>query len=140
MARMDVLVLGRKTFETVLGFGEWPYAEKQVVVLSRTWSAEQIPTALRDKVEIDAGPLPGLVQRLEAQGQHAIYADGGKTVQNFLKAGLLDELIITRIPVLLGSGIPLFGELAHDIQLQHLGTKTYPSGFVQDRYLVIKTA
>ncbi|MGA7748602.1 MAG: dihydrofolate reductase family protein, partial [Gallionella sp.] len=137
MARVDVLVMGRKTYETALGFGEWPYSGKRVVVLSSTLAAGDIPSSLHGKVEIDAGPLPELVQRLEAEGHKGIYVDGGKTIQSFLNAGLIDEIIITRIPILLGSGIPLFDDLAHDIHLQHLGTKNYASGFVQNHYRVI---
>jgi dihydrofolate reductase len=67
--------------------------------------------------------------------QH-LYVDGGVTIQRFLEAGLIQRLIITRIPVLLGSGIPLFGPLPHDVRLEHVATRAYPSGLVQSEYVI----
>lgn len=133
-ASIDVLVMGRKTFETVLGFGEWPYTSKKVVVLSRTLTTEQIPDNNKLEVEIYSGSLANLLAMLEKAGYRHIYADGGQVICGFIREGLLDELILTHIPVLLGRGIPLFSNLPGNIKLNHVSTKTYPNGYVQLRY------
>ncbi len=129
---VDALVMGRKTFELVLTFGEWPYADKRVIVLSS--GSPHIPENLSGKVEATSLSPADLVAQLAAQGIRHVYVDGGKTIQSFLRAGLIDEMIITRIPVLIGDGIPLFGELEHDTHFEHLETQAYKSGFVQSRY------
>jgi dihydrofolate reductase len=66
--------------------------------------------------------------------------DGGITIQRFLRAGLIQRLIITRVPVLIGSGIPLFGAVPRDIPLQHVATRHYPSGLVQSEYRILPHA
>lgn len=129
---VDALVMGRKSFEMVLTFSEWPYADKRVIVLSS--GSPQIPEKLSGKVESSSLPPAKLVAQLAGQGVRHVYVDGGKTIQSFLRAGLIDEIIITSIPVLIGDGIPLFGELAQDIHLQHVETQAYKSGFVQSKY------
>jgi dihydrofolate reductase len=129
---VDALVMGRKTFELVLTFGEWPYADKRVIVLSS--GSPQIPEKLSGKVEATSLSPADLVAQLSAQGVRHVYVDGGKTIQSFLRAGLIDEMILTRIPVLIGDGIPLFGELDADVPWQHIETQAYKSGFVQSRY------
>jgi dihydrofolate reductase len=130
MAVIDTVVLGRKTYETVLGFGFWPYEGKQVEVLSSTLPAEA------DERIIVHRTLDGLVETLNDRGAKRVYADGGQVVQTFLRAGLLNELTITTVPVLIGSGIPLFGELDHDIQLTHNATRTLSGGFTQSDYSI----
>ncbi len=134
MDGIDTLVMGRNTYELVLSFGPWPYAGKRVVVLSNT--LERLADGLPDTVELSAGAPHALIAALEASGARHAYIDGGKTLQGFLNAGLIDELIITRVPVLIGSGIALFGALDNDIPLQHLETRTFDNGFVQSRYAV----
>ena len=132
MATVDALVIGRKTFETVLAFPAWPYGEKRVVVLS---SRPVDLSAVRGGiVEQMAGPPAEIVSKLAAGGAHHLYVDGGITIQQFLRAGLIQRLIITRVPVLIGEGIPLFGPLPRDIRLRHLATKHYSSGLVQTEY------
>ena len=133
MATVDALVIGRRTFEKVLTFDAWPYGEKPVFVLS-TRSLAAAPEAA--VVEHLTGPLATVPSRLEARGIHHAYVDGGITVQGFLRAGLIQRLIITRIPVLLGDGIPLFGPLPHDVALRHVTTRQYASGLVQSEYVV----
>jgi dihydrofolate reductase len=134
MASVDALVIGRKTFETVLGFEEWPYGAKRVVVLS---SRPLDFSAVRGGiVEQMGGPPAEIVSRLAAGGAQHIYVDGGITIQRFLRAGLIDRLVITRVPVLIGDGIPLFGSLPRDLRLRHALTRSYPSGLVQSEYLV----
>lgn len=134
MATVDVLVMGRNTFEQVLGFGEWPYGATRVVVLSR--KGVEIPVELADRVSTSAEEPAQLVARLAAEGARNFYIDGGKTIQAFLVAGLINELTITTIPVLLGEGVPLFGPLESDVDLTHVATNAYPFGFVQSRYRI----
>lgn len=138
IAGIDVLVMGRGTFEKVLSFKEWPY-QMPVVVLSTRLLPEQIPSELQDKVEIHAGPVAELVNDLKQRGVSGVYVDGGQVIQAFLREGWIDELVITRIPILLGEGLPLFGPLEHDVQLKHQQTKVYKeSGFVMSTYLIGK--
>lgn len=136
MASVDTLVMGRKTFQTVLSFGEWPYAGKRVVVLSRTLTRAEIPEQLSAAVEVHAGPVEALVSDLGKTGAKRLYVDGGQAIQSFLKAGRLNRLTVTRVPVLIGSGVPLFGELPEDIQLVHQSTSVFQNGFVQSTYRV----
>jgi dihydrofolate reductase len=133
IATVDALVMGRKTYETVLAFDSWPYGDKPVFVLSTKPLATAPPGVA---VEHMSGPPAEIVSQLAARGVRHIYVDGGITIQRFLQAGLIQRLIITRIPVLLGSGIPLFGPLPHDIVLRHVGTRQYASGLVQSEYVV----
>ena len=133
MATVDALVIGRKTFETVLGFGGWAYGKKPVFVLSSRSIATAPPGAV---VEQMAGAPPDIASQLEARGVKNIYVDGGITIQRFLQAGLIQRLIITRVPVLIGAGVPLFGTLPHDVRLRHIATRHYPSGLVQSEYNV----
>lgn len=132
MASVDVLVMGRKSYEQVLTFGEWPYPGKKVIVLSS--GTPQIPEKLTGSVEVMGGAPESVLAQLLQRGIRHCYIDGGNTIQRFLRAGLIDEMIITQIPVLIGQGLPLFGPLDHDLRLQHLETKAYPNGFVQSRY------
>ncbi|HEY2780158.1 MAG TPA: dihydrofolate reductase family protein [Steroidobacteraceae bacterium] len=133
MQSVDVLVIGRKTYETVLAFDEWPYGEKFVVVLS----TRILPPAPKGaRVEHMSGPPAQIHAQLAARGLRHAYIDGGVTIQEFLRAGLIQTLIVTRVPVLIGSGIPLFGTIARDIPLRHIATRQYASGLVQSEYEV----
>jgi dihydrofolate reductase len=135
MASVDALVMGRKTFETVLTFASWPYGRKPVVVLSSR--PLDLSAARGGIVEQMAGPPAEIVSNLASRGVHHIYVDGGITIQQFLRAGLIQRLIITRVPVLIGDGIPLFGTLPGDILLRHVATQHYPSGLVKTEYHVV---
>ena len=135
IATVDVLVIGRKTFETVLAFSKWPYGNKQVVVLSsRTLDL----SAVRGRVEQLSGSPAEIFSQLAARGFKHVYVDGGITVQGFLRAGLIQRITITRVPVLIGDGIPLFSSLPHDVQLHHITTQTYKSGMVKSEYEVVR--
>jgi dihydrofolate reductase len=134
IASVDAIVMGRNTFEKVLTLGRWPYGEKRVVVLSSR--PADLSAAVGGVVEQMAGTPAEIVQRLAASGARHLYIDGGITIQRFLRAGLIQRLIITRVPVLIGNGIPLFGNLLRDIQLRHVGTRQYPSGLVSSEYQV----
>jgi dihydrofolate reductase len=132
IASVDAIVIGRNTFEKVLTLGPWPYGDKRVVVLSSR--PIDLSAASGGLVEQMAGSPAEIVSRLAASGAHHLYIDGGITIQRFLCAGLIQRLIITRVPVLIGDGIPLFGTLPRDVRLRHVATRNYPSGLVQSEY------
>lgn len=134
IATVDALVIGRKTFDTVLAFPVWPYGDKRVVVLSS--QPLDLSVVRGGVVEQMAGTPAEIVAKLAATGAHHLYVDGGITIQNFLRAGLVDRLTITRVPVLIGEGIPLFGTLPRDQRLRHLATQHYASGLVKSEYEV----
>ena len=134
MATVDHLVMGRHTFEKVLSFGQWPYAKPVVVLTSRPL---KVPEDIASKVEVMSGPPEQILDELAKRGSQHLYIDGGKTIQLFLSAGLIQRVIISRIPVLIGEGIPLFGPLPQDIQLRHKATRTFANGVVQCEYQVV---
>ena len=134
MASVDTLVIGRKTFETVLGLEAWPYGGKRVVLLSSR--PLDLSVVREAKVEQMAGPPAEIVAQLAARGARHVYVDGGVTIQGFLRAGLIQRLVITRVPVLIGEGTPLFGSLPPDVHLRHVATRQYASGLVQSEYEV----
>jgi dihydrofolate reductase len=129
---VDTLVMGRNTCELALTFKNWPYVDKKVVVLSSGYP--NIPDNLSEIVEIMSGLPVEVTHRLSKNGARHIYVDGGKTIQGFMNAGLIEDITITRMPILIGDGIPLFGKLDRDIRFQHIETKTYRNGFVQSKY------
>jgi dihydrofolate reductase len=133
MATVDALVVGRNTFDTVLAFDTWPYGKKPVFVLSSRTLDPVPPEAV---VERMSGDPAEIVSQLAARGIQHIYVDGGVTIQRFLRAGFIQRLVVTRVPVLIGTGIPLFGPVERDIKLTHVGTRPYPSGLVQSEYVV----
>jgi len=129
--RIDAIVIGRGTFEKVLSFPSWPYTKK-VFVLSN--SIKQVPDIIKEKVTIlsmNPGELPGY---LSGKGLTNIYIDGGKVIQGFLKEDLIDELIISKAPILIGSGIPLFGHLDIDLLFKHIKTNVQSNGLVRSYY------
>ncbi len=131
MATVDALLIGRGTYEVVLSLGGWFYGTKPVFVLS----SKPLPTAPKKAVvERMSGEPHEIVKQLEKRGLKHVYVDGGLTVQQFLEAGLIDRLIINRVPVLIGSGIPLFGPLTRDVRVKHIATRTLKGGGVQSEY------
>ena len=133
MATVDALVIGRNTFETVLKFETWPYGEKPVFVLSTRTLAPTPPGAV---VERMSGDPVEILSSLDARGFRHAYVDGGITIQRFLRAGVVQRLVVTRVPVIIGAGIPLFGAVERDIVLRHVGTRQYAGGLVQSEYEV----
>ena len=130
---IDALVMGRNTFEMVLSFDvDWPYS-KPVFVLTNTLT--QVPEGFEGKVFIVNGELLNIVKNLNQLGYHNLYIDGGKTIQSFLAQDLIDELILTRIPILLGGGFPLFGALPEPLGFKLLATKKYIDTVVQNHYI-----
>jgi dihydrofolate reductase len=135
LSSVDVLIVGRKTFEQVLSFNEWPYGATPVVVMSR--SLEKTPVNAPSTVSLSAEPPRQLLSRLSAAGYQHAYVDGGLTIQSFLAENLIDETTITVLPILLGSGIPLFGETQRDIHLKLVASKAYDFGFIQNKYCMV---
>ncbi len=134
MANIDTIVMGRGTYEKVLTFGAWPYGTMPVVVL--TSNAAALGPLPAPTVTAMGGAPAEVVAALHERGATHLYVDGGITIQRFLAAGLIQRVIITRVPVLLGRGIPLFGPMERDMRLQHVRTHAYPSGLVQSEYTV----
>lgn len=128
---VDVLVMGRNSYETVAKFDPWPYQGKRVVVLSSTL------TSVCEQAELFSGNAINLVEKLHAEGIKHIYVDGGVTISNFLNAGLVDQMIISIIPVVLGSGIPLFSKINKDQWCRLMSSKAYSNGLVQLQYEVV---
>ena len=134
MSTINAVVMGRNTFEKVLSFGGWHY-DKKVFVLSS--HRIEIPSELSEKVEALHQPPRELIRELEQRGNRKIYLDGGVTIQRFLSEGLVHEMTITTIPILIGEGLPLFGQTEKDIQLQLIEAKSFPNGLVQKKYNVL---
>jgi dihydrofolate reductase len=131
IANIDAIVLGRRTFDVVLAFGGWHFT-KPVFVLSTTLKTLNLPP--HAVCELISGEPANVAADLEQRGFKHLYIDGGIAIQNFLRAGLITRMTITRIPILLGSGIPLFGSLPSDVRLRHINTRTYTTGMVQSTY------
>ena len=129
---VDVVVIGRRTFEVVRNLGHLDlYGNKPFVVLS---SKPLDLSSMNVRVERISGTPQEVAARLESRGFQHGYVDGGITIQRFLAAGLIHRLVITRVPVLIGAGIPLFGPVPRDINLRHLATHCYDGGLVQSEY------
>lgn len=132
MDTVDALVMGRNTFDMVKSFGgEWPY-KKRVFVVSN--SMNSIPDDYKDKVELIKGSPTDIVSQLNQKGYNNLYIDGGKTIQKFLKEDLIDEMIIASIPILLGSGKPLFGVLSNPQKFRLVDSKVISNQMVQTHY------
>lgn len=133
MNSIDALIMGRNTFEMVASFdGPWPY-DKHVFVLSNQLA--EIPSKLQDKASIVKGELTSILETLRDKGYNDLYIDGGRTFQNFLAEDLIDELIITTIPVVLGGGIPLFGETPKQMDFRLKSSQVFLDTIVQDHYI-----
>jgi len=129
---VDALIMGRNTFETVCSFDvEWPYPVP-VFVLSNTMTS--IPEGYKDKADIVSGPLSQIIESLNVKGFKRLYVDGGKTIQSFLKADFIDEMIITQLPILLGGGVPLFGDMNEALDFEHVTTQVYLDAMVKTHY------
>jgi dihydrofolate reductase len=125
---IDTLVIGRKTYETALGFGDWPYAGKRCVVLTSA------PRVAKHGERFYAGDVSALVAELTEEGAERIYVDGGAVIQQFLAAGLVTEMTLSIIPILLGEGIPLFGKTGRDVRLELAAARAFDSGLAQLEY------
>jgi dihydrofolate reductase len=133
IADKDMIVMGRGSYEKVLTFDIWPY-DRPVLVLSAQLADTPVPEALKGKVRFSGRAPRDAIEKLAEQNVRRVYVDGGRLVQSFLRAGLVADLVITTVPVLLGSGRPLFGALPRDIDLKLVSSRSFPSGLVQSTY------
>ncbi len=135
MQKIDAVLMGANTFRVVQSFGVWPYT---VPVFVASGSIRQVPAGYEGKIELVKGNILEILSAIAASGNEKVYVDGGKLIQSCLKENALDELIITHIPILLGSGIPLFGELERRIELDHVQTQVLGIGLVKSHYRIRK--
>ncbi|WP_018127147.1 dihydrofolate reductase family protein [Balneola vulgaris] len=135
---VDALVMGRNTFEMIQSFGSWPYPMDVFVLTNRP--LDKLPDGVTNIYAVQGSPSD-VVEQIQQKGHQHLYIDGGDTIQQFLKANLISELILTKVPVLIGQGISLFGDsdLGKDIPLKHLSSQSYENGFVQSHYQIIST-
>ena len=129
---IDTMVMGRKTYETALGFDAWHYGGKRCIVLSHKESAS------RHGEEFYTGDITALVDRLGVEGAKRVYVDGGNVIGQFLAAGLVDSVTVSVIPILLGEGVPLAPALGRDVRLELVTHQAFPSGLVQVTYRVVR--
>ncbi len=138
IASVDCMIMGRKCMDMIASMNlsreQWPYGDIPVFVLSN--SISEAPLNLRDKVEIYSGPIPDLLERLNNKGYQHAYIDGGATITAFLNLKLINQMTITKVPVLLGEGIPLFGKINSNIKLEESKAKAFPNDFIQIQYRV----
>lgn len=134
---VDAIVMGRNTYEAVLSFGVWPYPKKVFVLTS---TLKDVPERMAGKVEYVNGPIDRLVDTLYEKGYRNLYIDGGRTIQSFLESNLIDELIITQIPIILGDGIPLFGKLNSTIMFEYVNSEVYNESLVKVHYRKVDKA
>jgi dihydrofolate reductase len=136
IASVDCMIMGRKCMEVISSFNltpeQWPYGETKIYVLSRSMKVP--PENLRDKVEMYAGDIPKLISQLERNGFKHAYIDGGATITSFLNLQLINEMTISKAPVILGEGIPLFGKVNHNIKLINSEAIVFSNEFIQIRY------
>ncbi|VXC70155.1 dihydrofolate reductase family protein [Massilia sp. 9I] len=133
IADKDVIVMGRGSFEKVLGFDPWPY-DRPVLVLSRQLAGTPVPPGLADKVRFSNATPEQAMAQLSSEGVRRVYVDGGQLVQSFIRAGLVEDMVLTTVPVLIGAGRPLFGTLPQDLDLKLVASRSFPSGLVQSTY------
>jgi len=131
ISKIDAVVIGRGTFDKVLTFPSWPY-EKRVFVLSNT--LKKLPAIVENKAILLSLSPADTLKKLSQEGYTNVYVDGGLVIQNFLKADLIDELIISKVPIIIGSGIPLFAEVKQDLLFQHVKTEVQSNELVRSYY------
>ena len=131
VSSVDAVLMGRSTYEFIQPFADWPYQGKPVHVLSTT-----LQPGADNRITVH-GSFDDAVAALSGAGYRRVYVDGGRTVHAFLRAGLIHDLTLSRVPVLIGTGLTPFGELAADVRLEHVRTQTFGSGMVQSSYRVV---
>ena len=135
MDSVNCMVMGRKCMEMISNMNltpeQWLYGDMPIFVLSNT--VKEAPENLRGKVEMYSGGISELISRLEKGGYTHAYIDGGTTITSFLNHGLISEMIITKAPVLLGEGLPLFGKINKMLKLENTEVKSFPNDWYQFR-------
>lgn len=137
MSDKDGIIMGRGTYQSVLGFGHWPYA-LPTVILSQSLTVADIPDTLADHVALCDMQPTEVLTALAEEGWSRCYVDGGQVLQSFLREGLLDEITLNRVPVLLGQGRPLFGALPGDVALALTSSHGFASGLVSSTYRILR--
>lgn len=135
IADKDVIVMGRGSYEKVASFDPWPY-DRPVVVMSNKLAGTPVPEALEGKVRFTSGSPREVLDQLASENVRRVYLDGGQLVQSFLREGLVEDMVITTAPVLIGAGRPLFGALTNDVDLVLVASRSFPSGLVQSTYRI----
>lgn len=133
VSTVSSVVMGRKTFQRIQTFPQWPFQHQRVIVLSQTM--KEVPASLKDSVQLFNGTPGQLVEILDAEGDTHVYVDGSRAIQSFIDENLLSDITLTTLPILIGEGVSLFGKLARDVHLTHVNTKAFQNGFVQSFYL-----
>lgn len=129
LSRIDCMIMGRNTYDTVLSFGQWPYQGKRVIILSsREGKSVHGETFY-------SGPLTDLIDSLRVEGVKEIYLDGGQAIRQGLASKLVDEMTLSWIPIILGSGIPLFDDTLSMSQWRLASSRAFPSGLLQATYI-----
>jgi len=138
MQSIDCMIIGRKLMEILSSFEltpeQWPYGNAKIMALSNT--IKEPPENLKDKVQMFSGSIPELIDKLEKEGYTHAYVDGGTIITAFLNLGLINEMTLTQAPVLLGSGVPLFGKLHKQINLTDAQATAFPNDFIEIKYKV----
>lgn len=138
ISSIDCMIMGRKCMDVISNMNltpeQWPYGETRIVVLSNTIT--EAPDNMKGKVELYSGDLNALISQLESEGFKHAYIDGGTTIQGFLKLKLIQEITISRAPIILGEGISLFGKSNQGVKLVQAESKAFPNDFIQVRYKV----
>jgi len=134
---IDVIVMGRGTYESVRSMGNWFYT-RPVLVLSALLAKQAVPSDLIGRVRFSDKSPENAMAMLQSEGAKRAYVDGGRIIQSFLSRDLISDMVITTVPVLLGTGRPLFGGDQRDMLLKHECTRSFPSGLVQSHYKVVQ--
>ena len=138
MDSVDCMIMGRKCMEMISSMNltpkQWVYGDMRIVVLSNT--VKEPPENLRGKVEMYSGDIQDLIVKLESSGFKHAYIDGGSTITSFINLKLINEMTITKAPVLLGEGIPLFGKINKSVKLENAKASAFPNDFIQIKYSV----
>ncbi|MBB5538875.1 dihydrofolate reductase family protein [Rhizobium giardinii] len=117
--------------------GDWFYT-RPVLVLSEQLAQQEVPSEIHGKVRFSDKTPEEAMAMLQFEGARRAYVDGGRIIQSFLQLDMISDMVITRVPILLGTGRPLFGGGQRDVALAHKGTRSFPTGLVQSSYEVIK--
>lgn len=133
---IDCMIMGRKCMEMISSMDltpeQWPYGNTHIIVLSNT--VTEPPENLSGKIEMYSGDIHVLIKKLENKGFKHAYIDGGSTITSFINLKLIDKMTITKVPVLLGEGIPLFGKINQNVKLENSEATAFPNEFIQIKY------